>query len=83
MGKGNFEYIKIGSVGQALPLCDVKISDQNEILIKHKALMNGYYKDEDQTNQTIKSTQKIQSKQFFFCIMCDYKLLNYMITFSY
>ena len=46
--------IKIGSVGQALPLCDVKLSDQNEILIKHKALMNGYYKDEDQTNETIK-----------------------------
>tara|TARA_Y100001968_G_C19431440_1_gene757278 strand:- start:334 stop:1968 length:1635 start_codon:yes stop_codon:yes gene_type:complete len=48
------DNIKIGSVGQALPLCDVKLSDQNEILIKHKALMNGYYKDEDQTNETIK-----------------------------
>ena len=45
--------IKIGSVGQALPLCDVKLSDQNEILIKHDALMDGYYKDETETNKTI------------------------------
>ena len=48
------EKIKIGSVGQALPLCDVKLSDQNEIMIKHDALMDGYYKDEEQTNVTIK-----------------------------
>ena len=48
------EKIKIGSVGQALPLCDVKLSEQNEIMIKHDALMDGYYKDEEQTNGTIK-----------------------------
>jgi len=45
--------IKIGSVGQALPLCDVKLSEQKEILIKHDALMDGYYKDEEETNKTI------------------------------
>jgi len=45
--------IKIGSVGQALPLCEVKLSDQKEILIKHDALMDGYYKDETETNKTI------------------------------
>jgi long-subunit acyl-CoA synthetase (AMP-forming) len=45
--------IKIGSVGQALPFCDVKLSDQKEILIKHDALMDGYYKDEEETNKTI------------------------------
>tara|TARA_B110000495_G_scaffold203278_1_gene226300 strand:- start:1684 stop:3324 length:1641 start_codon:yes stop_codon:yes gene_type:complete len=48
------ENIKIGSVGQSLPLCDVKLSEKKEILIKHDALMDGYYKDEDQTNETIK-----------------------------
>ena len=47
------DKIRIGSVGQALPLCDVKLSVQNEILIKHEALMDGYYKDEDETNKTI------------------------------
>ena len=48
------ENIKIGSVGQALPLCDVKLSEKKEILIKHDALMDGYYKDEEQTHETIK-----------------------------
>ena len=32
------DKIKIGSVGQALPSCEVKLSDQNEILIRHDAL---------------------------------------------
>ena len=45
--------IKIGSVGQALPLCEVKLSEKKEILIKHDALMDGYYKDETETNKTI------------------------------
>jgi long-chain acyl-CoA synthetase len=31
----------------------VKLSVQNEILIKHDALMDGYYKDEEETNKTI------------------------------
>ena len=47
--------IKIGSVGQALPYCEVKLSERNEILIKHDALMDGYYKEEGQTNETIKN----------------------------
>tara|TARA_B110000879_G_scaffold97059_1_gene132364 strand:+ start:641 stop:2275 length:1635 start_codon:yes stop_codon:yes gene_type:complete len=46
--------IKIGSVGQALPFCDVKLSEQKEILIKHVALMDGYYKEEEQTSETIR-----------------------------
>ena len=49
------DNIKIGSVGQALPYCEVKLSDENEILIKHDALMDGYYKEEGQTNETIKN----------------------------
>jgi len=47
------DNINIGSVGQALPLCDVKLSEQNEILIKHEALMDGYYKMEEETAKTI------------------------------
>ena len=47
------DKIKVGSVGQALPLCDVKISSDQEILIKHDALMDGYYKMEQETNKTI------------------------------
>ena len=48
------DNIKIGSVGQALPFCDVKLSEQKEILIKHVALMDGYYKEDEQTAETIK-----------------------------
>ena len=45
--------INVGSVGQPLPLCDVKLSDKKEILIKHDALMDGYFKDEEETSKTI------------------------------
>ena len=45
--------IRIGYVGQALPKCQVKLSRNNEILIKHDALMNGYYKMPDETSKTI------------------------------
>jgi len=45
--------INIGYVGQALPKCDVKLSGKNEILIKHDALMDGYYKMEEETKKTI------------------------------
>ena len=48
------DNIKIGCVGKALPNCNVKLSEINEILIKHEALMLGYYKDEQQTNEIIK-----------------------------
>lgn len=47
------DHIKIGAVGKALPLCEVKLSSQKEILIKHDALMNGYYKEEKMTAETI------------------------------
>ena len=47
------DQIKFGYVGKALPHCDVKLSDDKEILIKHVALMDGYYKEEKQTNETI------------------------------
>ena len=47
------DNIKVGSVGQALPFCEVNLSERKEILIKHDALMDGYYKDEEETNKTI------------------------------
>ena len=48
------DHIKIGCVGKALPRCQVKLSEQNEILIKHDALMLGYYKEEKMSAETIK-----------------------------
>ena len=47
------DNIKIGYVGQALPHCEVKLSDQKEIMIRHKALMDGYYKNQEITKETI------------------------------
>ena len=41
--------IKIGYVGQALPNCDVRLGDSNEIQVKHKALMKGYYNEPEKT----------------------------------
>ena len=49
------ENIKVGSVGQALPHCKVKLSDINEIMIQHDALMDGYYKNQLETDHTIKN----------------------------
>jgi len=43
------ENIKIGYVGQALPHCDVRLGDSNEIQVKHKGLMKGYYKEPEKT----------------------------------
>jgi long-subunit acyl-CoA synthetase (AMP-forming) len=45
--------IRIGSVGQALPRCEVKISEQSEVLVKSGATMKGYFKDQEQTKEMI------------------------------
>lgn len=44
--------IKIGCVGKALPHVQVKLSEQNEVLIKHEALMLGYYKEPQMTKDS-------------------------------
>ena len=41
----NFRLIKNGTVGQPWPEVDVKCDDNGEILIRHEAMMKGYYKD--------------------------------------
>ncbi|MFI5171129.1 MAG: AMP-binding protein [Chitinophagales bacterium] len=40
---------KIGTVGLRFPQVDVQFTEQGEILIRHPALMKGYYKEEDLT----------------------------------
>ena len=52
------EKMKTGYVGQPLPFCDVKLSEKNEILIKHDALMDGYYKNEEETKRICEETIK-------------------------
>lgn len=47
------DAIKVGYVGQPLPDCEVKLSEVNEIMIKHEAIMDGYYKEPEMTKDTI------------------------------
>lgn len=42
-----------GSVGQPIGDVEIKFSDENEILIKSKALFSGYFKDEEETMRVL------------------------------
>ena len=44
---------KIGSVGKCMPLFDLKIADDGEVLIKGDNVMKGYYKNPKATSETI------------------------------
>ncbi len=50
-GKG----FKIGTVGRIIQDVTVKIADDGEILVKGPNVMMGYYKNPEQTNETIKN----------------------------
>ena len=45
--------IKINSVGPVIKGIDIKLSKQNEILVKGNSLLKGYWKDKKNTNNTI------------------------------
>ncbi len=42
---------KIGTVGLRFPMVDLKFTDQGELLIRHPAIMKGYYKEEAMTRE--------------------------------
>lgn len=48
------DRIKIGSVGQPFSCVEVKLGEEDEILVKHDALMLGYYKQPELTAETLK-----------------------------
>ena len=45
---------KLGTVGRALPGTEVRIADDGEIIVKHKGIFKGYYKDEEHTKETLR-----------------------------
>jgi len=43
-----------GSVGRPLPGCELKITENNEVIYRNNCLMDGYYKEPELTAQTIR-----------------------------
>lgn len=47
------EDFRFGTVGRALPGCEIKIADDGEVLIKGANIFQGYYKNDEATEETI------------------------------
>ncbi|MBU1966206.1 MAG: long-chain fatty acid--CoA ligase [Proteobacteria bacterium] len=45
---------KLGTVGKALPETEVRIAEDGEILVRHKAIFKGYYRDEETTREALR-----------------------------
>ncbi|MEQ1641854.1 MAG: AMP-dependent synthetase/ligase [Pyrinomonadaceae bacterium] len=46
---------KFGTVGKAMPMCEIKIASDGEILIKSEMMFSGYYKEPEKTSEMFDS----------------------------
>jgi long-chain acyl-CoA synthetase len=47
------DAFKFGTIGKPFPGCEVKIAEDGEILVKGPNVFQGYYKNEEATNETL------------------------------
>jgi long-chain acyl-CoA synthetase len=45
------ENLKFGTVGKPMPMCEVRIAEDGEILVKSPMMFSGYYKEPEKTAQ--------------------------------
>ena len=55
LSHSNQKEIRFGTVGHAMETVEVKLSEEQEILTRHVALMMGYYKEPEMTAQVMTS----------------------------
>ncbi len=54
-------HFKLGTVGRALPGTEVRIAEDGEILVRHKGIFKGYYRDEEHTREALSEDGWLQT----------------------